>query len=1339
MRRTELYVIALFAIFATILMLGGCSTEDSTGTSDHKTDIVVIGGASQAAAKAAKEKSDTPTTRPLALPTARSTRAKDRNLTGPTVLVTGRITLTDGRPAAEASVRLASYQDMVAGQIQWNIPDQTITDKDGRYETYGNDGSLIRLNITGDFPSTSIDLDSMPSNNRDQNVLRKIRKDIVIPAGHAVTGRVIDEAGKPLSGVPVHLRADKRLAEQSREANLDIRSSEELKTTTTENGEFVFNYAASGPAFIGTVAAGYAPIAQTIQVPTTNPLTFQLAARGGTVQGYVYRKSDSSAVADTSITLAAESPNRLNDLERQFQLSSADGSFRFDNVASGTLRLFASKTHGAETELIMAPPYLGKFEITEKQTTDVVIFMYGGVSVAGLVYDKDTSEPLSGATVEITGHGNTKTATTDALGRYRIDNVFANIPQSLYVRADFNDYMMETTSRQTVGNEPAETLKVEEDYPTPLTQNIAMVPVVKIRGRVVTRDEVPLPSAVLRFLTTSNYYNSSLIKPSPVNPDGTFELEAKPFINGIVIGKAPGFSYGKSSMLEVLTEDINDVKIVMDVGATVHGTVVDQDGKPISDARVSNLINYGDGAGSFANFEEVGNSGPDGQFTMRDAPTLVQLFASKAKYAGSERESIELQPGETRTGVQLMLKPGFTISGRVIRADKSPVEQVMINANNPGNSSAYGRTDKEGAFQIENLEEGIYTLNVYANGSTKQVPDIKSGMTNVEIILEGSGAGILTLTGTVVDAESGEVIKDFSLEPRNSDLEKLTEPGRLQWKHLKPYTYYYLTISSEGYETKSFPINTADKSGTIEQKFEMGKQGAITGRLVEAGSGKPAPTVIVINYGATNAYDSNRKPLTHTTSDTDGRFVLAPAPHGKNVIVIKPAAPNIELQKTADVKSEATTDLGDIELNAGGTITGRVITGTDTPAPDKEVTVNGYLEDQSFNKKTKTDADGKFEFTGVPAFNNVNVKCSGITKVARITGPETVDLQFRLGGVTMSGVVTLAGQPVRFNITAKGPEGQSISTYSSNEGYKLENMVPGYYDFTLGELRESVVVPDQPEFKKDFDLPNGQLKVTVTDATGQPVDGAKVAVNLKDSPIGIERSWEIRSKDKTTNSGGIAEFTGLAPGNYTVTAAKSDMGSDINPGVSISSGQIGEVKLKLQGGGGTLVSVALKASDGSPQSQAWCYLYGPNGLFTHAAQRDASGVMTIKNIPPGKYRTNVSTWGHSQAERDIEIKEGQTETIEDVLYGAGSIQWVLKKADGSPAVGASVTVTPLQTDPVDHARTGMTDNFGNFEDRGMAPGSYQVTAQLSGKQPVTEIFEVKAASHTAKDKTVPGW
>ena len=63
----------------------------------------------------------------------------------------------------------------------------------------------------------------------------------------------------------------------------------------------------------------------------------------------------------------------------------------------------------------------------------------------------------------------------------------------------------------------------------------------------------------------------------------------------------------------------------------------------------------------------------------------------------------------------------------------------------------------------------------------------------------------------------------------------------------------------------------------------------------------------------------------------------------------------------------------------------------------------------------------------------------------------------------------------------------------------------------------------------------GMVKGVVKDAQGQPVDGAKVNIDMTE---GVNRHFETKSNKK-------GEFVqiGLPPGNYTVTAEKEKVGS----------------------------------------------------------------------------------------------------------------------------------------------------------------------------------------------------
>src|SRR5690606_30744031 len=115
--------------------------------------------------------------------------------------------------------------------------------------------------------------------------------------------------------------------------------------------------------------------------------------------------------------------------------------------------------------------------------------------------------------------------------------------------------------------------------------------------------------------------------------------------------------------------------------------------------------------------------------------------------------------------------------------------------------------------------------------------------------------------------------------------------------------------------------------------------------------------------------------------------------------------------------------------------------------------------------------------------------------------------------------------------------------------------------------------------------------------------------------------------------------------------------------------------------------------------------------------------------------TYVSYWSHSESERSVEIKANQTVEIKDVLYPAGAIHWTIMKADGSPAAGATVTVTPLETDPPENSRTGRTDSTGLFVQRGLAAGMYEMSAELGGGSSVIETISVLAGENASKTST----
>jgi tetratricopeptide (TPR) repeat protein len=86
----------------------------------------------------------------------------------------------------------------------------------------------------------------------------------------------------------------------------------------------------------------------------------------------------------------------------------------------------------------------------------------------------------------------------------------------------------------------------------------------------------------------------------------------------------------------------------------------------------------------------------------------------------------------------------------------------------------------------------------------------------------------------------------------------------------------------------------------------------------------------------------------------------------------------------------------------------------------------------------------------------------------------------------------------------------------------------------------------------------GMVKGVVKDAQGQPVDGAKVSIDMSE---GVNRHFETKSNKK-------GEFVqiGLAPGNYSVTAEKDKATSNAAP-ARVSISRPAEVTLVIGAGG----------------------------------------------------------------------------------------------------------------------------------------------------------------------------
>jgi tetratricopeptide (TPR) repeat protein len=169
----------------------------------------------------------------------------------------------------------------------------------------------------------------------------------------------------------------------------------------------------------------------------------------------------------------------------------------------------------------------------------------------------------------------------------------------------------------------------------------------------------------------------------------------------------------------------------------------------------------------------------------------------------------------------------------------------------------------------------------------------------------------------------------------------------------------------------------------------------------------------------------------------------------------------------------------------------------------------------------------------------------------------------------------------------------------------------------------------------------GMVKGVVKDASGQPVDGAKVSIDMSE---GVNRHFETK-----TNKKGEFVQIGLPPGRYTVTAEKDKLASPPAP-AAVSVGRPAEVNLVLGGAGAPMSKEAaaknaeLKKAfeEGIAASQANDYDKAI-AAFTHASEVNPSCFDCQYNI--GFMYSQKKDWDKAEAayKKAIELKPDYAE------------------------------------------------------------------------------------------------
>ncbi len=352
---------------------------------------------------------------------------------------------------------------------------------------------------------------------------------------------------------------------------------------------------------------------------------------------------------------------------------------------------------------------------------------------------------------------------------------------------------------------------------------------------------------------------------------------------------------------------------VMRKGGVVEGRVIDVAGQPISGVRIYTGEYYwfdsrkpaattgDDGGFRIANlsFKSSGMNNPPPS-TMRAVELREAALTVQAE--GYTPELVHADPNGSNSPLDITLKPGQAVEGRVTDESGKPLEGVSVSASNwLGYRSRLGlttKTDADGKFRLSDAPRSGVLYNFLKKGYMAVQDFPMSPQSTGQPANEGYQVTLkapLRVVGSIVDAETGQplarctVIKGVEYDDgRAPDWQrvigtKTITDGRYKFEFADGVFFWRIRVESDGYMpavSRIFRPGISDK-GQVTYDFTLSKAAPLTGAVLDA-DGRPlagaevylATNLFRVDDGKATSYSLRNARIART--DAAGRFELPP-------------------------------------------------------------------------------------------------------------------------------------------------------------------------------------------------------------------------------------------------------------------------------------------------------------------------------------------------------------------------------------------------------------------------------------------------------------------------------
>lgn len=773
----------------------------------------------------------------------------------------------------------------------------------------------------------------------------------------------------------------------------------------------------------------------------------------------------------------------------------------------------------------------------------------------------------------------------------------------------------------------------------------------------------------------------------------------------------------------------------MDVGIKLKGSVLNEEGKPITDAVIRGkkqwMEQFSEGAGVFLDDSSYAPSQSDhkGQFEL-DQISVGDNIIEISKYGyAPETVKINVRSGSPQQPLKIILKRPATITGKIINENSENVKGVKVTATvykpYSGIIESLSKqqfstvTDNEGNFTLKKLfDGGSYDIQIeHSTYATGYFNSVSANTSNLIWTIERGGkiAGTIRYldrptTAAQVLISATAVISGTT----HTKTIKSNAAGKFTFNQL-PFGVYTLNVEDKGIVSepmKRIPV-LKDKP-VLNAHVEVYKAGNLKGKVIDVLNDQPlsgAQITVNVTYG----FSRVRTRKFSAKSDSSGEFGIGHLPGG--MLKISSELPDYIKFNSDAADSRLALEPGKtlsdyiIGMSQGGIVTGMVVDMDERPIAGVDVQL--FVASGSFNRanlsqlKTVSDGSGFFEVSGIEIGQQLSLYGSGIKDGFAKKRSDLIEL-YPTYPEAVTKIVMSPGGIVTGQVTnsRKEPVSNAEVVYESREfpgdpspsKFVVNTSPSGVFIIdkcTPGQIRVSVKHQDYVTLVKNTTINEGKLTRLnfqlreslaisgfVADYNGKPIADATVRAIPGKGATGT-------SSDKTDRKGDF-RISGVSSGEFRLEASfnrKTPEGTQAYTftvpkirsntyGVPIDCDLTPSVSARVLDENGRSVenfNLLFKQKDNTVPEQNF-------RLRISRPYKNSGGLLRIMHVPRGLYNLEIEAPGYEKyIDESVAIGSAGRNVLKTIrLKSSSAIKGTLVNSiNNKPINGALIRVLDL--------------------------------------------------------------